>query len=86
VLLTAALDADDSLQWTLTPTGNEFTALTTNLVLPADAEEYGAHLFWQKFALEDTIRLGLLLVLLGLKTCPTCAPFSDFTMVNSSLF
>lgn len=37
LLLTSALDADDALQWQLTPTGNKFAALTTNLILPADA-------------------------------------------------
>lgn len=35
--MTTAADSDDGLQWLLTPTGNEFVALTTNVVLPADA-------------------------------------------------
>ena len=38
--MTSALDADDALQFTLAPGGNKFVALTTNLLLPADAAEY----------------------------------------------
>jgi hypothetical protein len=39
LLLTSALDADDALQFK--PTGNfAFSALSTNLILPADADEW----------------------------------------------
>jgi hypothetical protein len=40
LLVTSALDANDALQFSITPSGNKFTSLTTNLILPADADEW----------------------------------------------
>lgn len=38
--MTSALDANDALQFSITPSGNKFESLTTNLILPADADEW----------------------------------------------
>eukprot|EP01052_Picozoa_sp_SAG31_P006894 SAG31_NODE_323_length_17713_cov_12.065834_6_plen_304_part_00 len=40
LLATSALDANDALQFSTTPTGNLFKSLTTNLILPSDADEW----------------------------------------------
>lgn len=40
LLVTSALDVNDALQFSITPAGNLFTSLTTNFVLPADADEW----------------------------------------------
>eukprot|EP01046_Picozoa_sp_COSAG06_P106606 COSAG06_NODE_52897_length_303_cov_0.750000_1_plen_89_part_01 len=40
LLLTSALNTADKLQFTTAPGGDMYKSLATNLLLPADAEEY----------------------------------------------